>query len=197
MKIERMIPTVGSLLLGTALLTGCSEPDQPAAVSGSPPGEGVPAALPAPAAAVELTAPVELSLEERRQPMTAETSCNLERVNKIVFTGSVIEISKSGGEVRVSGWVADQVARGVPASADVRMVGVQDNRAWKLGVKTGVARGDVVKLLGGEGAYINAGYGVSADFSAMPTGSYRMYTVFNGSDGLKVCDNGRSITLTD
>jgi hypothetical protein len=194
MKIDRMIASAGSLLLGSLLLSGCSEPSQPAAVTEPPAAE---AASTPPAVVDDSVAPAELSLDERRLPMVAVTSCNLERANKVVFSGAPLEVSKSGGPVRVSGWIADQAAGSVPAKGDLRMVGVQDNRAWKFGVETGGNRGDVVKLLGGEAAYASSGFGATVDFSGMPSGSYRMYTVFTGSDGLKVCDNGRSITLTE
>lgn len=194
MKIDRMIANAGSLLLASVLLSGCSEPSQPAAVTEPTSGKE---ALTAPPTTNDLIVPAELSQDERRLPMVAVTSCNLERVNKIVFSGTPLEVSKANGPARVSGWVADQGARTVPASGDLRMVGVQDNRAWKFGVRTGGNRDDVVKLLGGEAVYANAGYGGTVDFSDMPSGSYRMYAVFTGSDGLKVCDNGRSITLTE
>ena len=194
MKNTNSLVRGGTILLLGSMLFGCTEPGKPP-VNSSPdaPRPADPqAAAPAP---TDSLAPVEVPLEERRAKLLPEKNCNLERADNKVFTGAPIEVSKASGQVRVSGWLANGQTAAVPAEAELRLVSGADNRAWKVAIKTGGKRDDVVKLLGGDPGYASSGFVVTVSVSSLPMGPYRMYTVFNESGSLKACDNGRSILI--
>ena len=172
-----------------SLLSACDDGSRPA-VDFSP----TPASSPAPAAPRIGNRPAELSLQERRLPLTSVRECNLERANGTVFTGTPLPVARSASLV-LSGWVVDAQRNSVPATVDVRLVGNTDNRAWKAQAHTGGRRDDVMKLLGGNAAYASPGFSVTLDPSALPPGTYRAYVVFDGGSGGKSCDNGRAITI--
>ena len=173
----------------SALLAGCDDSSRTAA-DFSP----IPASTSAPVAGHIGDRPTELSLRERRLPLTSVRECNLERVNGKIFTGTPVTVERSASVV-LSGWVVDAARTTVPADLAVRLVGMSDNRAWKVSAHTGGRREDVRKLLGGNAAYANAGFAATLDPSALPPGTYRAYVVFDGGSGTRSCDNGRGITI--
>lgn len=178
------------LLLAMSLLSACNDNSNPA-VDFAPPAGSTSANANAPRIG---NRPAELSLEERRQPLTPVRECNLERVNGTVFAGAPVTVARNASVV-LSGWVADVQGGNVPATLDVRLVGSADNRAWKVQAHTGGRRDDVKALLGGNAAYASPGFAVTLDPSALPPGSYRTYVVFAADSGAKSCDNGRALTL--
>ena len=191
-------PSVASVL-SAALLAGCSEPQQP--VPAGAPEESSPQVAAHTQAAMDSAfagiAPTELNIDERRLGLTPDKACNLERANGTVFSGTPVEVSKSAPGLSLSGWVANKDQRTVPAAVDLRLISIDDNRAWKVGLKTGGKRDDVVALLGGDQAFANAGYSVSMTIAPLPVGTYRLYSVFGEAGALKVCDNGRSIVVKE
>lgn len=193
-----VFPSVATIL-SIALLAGCSEPQQPATAGA--PDENAPQAAAQNQAAADAAfaaiAPTELSLAERRLVMTPDKACNLERANGTVFSGTPIEVSKGAPTLTLSGWVANKDQREVPGEVDLRLISIDDNRAWKVQVKTGGKRDDVIALLGGDQVFANAGYTATMSIAKLPVGTYRMYTVFGDANALKVCDNGRSVLVKE
>lgn len=190
---SRALPFSMALLsLATlSLLAACNDHSNPN-VDFSPPANS--STAPAAAAAPTGTRPTELTLQERKLPLTSVRDCNLERANGKVFSGTPMTVARDASVV-LSGWVADVQGGNVPATLDVRLVGNTDNRAWKAQAHTGGRRDDVKALLGGNAAFASPGFSVTLDASALPPGSYRAYVVFDGGAGMKSCDNGRAITF--
>ena len=93
--------------------------------------------------------------------------------------------------------MADRELGSIPGEAELRLISATDNRAWEAKVSPALPRADVQKLLGGNVAYANPGYSVTLDVSGLPSGRYRLYTVFPSSDELRACDNGRVISITN
>lgn len=195
MKNTNALVRGGTVLLLSAMMFGCTEPGKPPAnPSPDAPKPADPQAATSAAAPDSLT-PVEVPLEERRMTLVPEKNCNLERANTKVFTGIPIDVSKGSGPMLVSGWVANGQSASVPAQAELRLVSGTDSRAWKVSVKTGGKRDDVVKLLGGDSGYAGTGFVATVSVANLPVGQYRMYAVYTEAGSLKVCDNGRSILL--
>jgi len=184
-------PSIAALsLLAMSLLSACNEHSNPSVDFSPPPGATTANANP-----VRIgERPAELSLAERRQPLTPVRDCNLERVNGTVFSGSPVTVARDASVV-LSGWVADVQGGNVPATLDLRLVGSADNRAWKVQAHAGGRRDDVKALLGGNAAYASPAFAVTLDPSALPPGTYRAYVVFASGSEMKSCDNGRSIAL--
>jgi hypothetical protein len=176
-------------LAASLLLAACNDNSSPTADFSPTPGSA-----PAPATPRLGNRPTELSLEERRMPLTAARECNLERVNGAIFSGTPVTVARSASVV-LSGWVVDAEHTNVPATLAVRLVGNTDNRAWKAEAHTGGHREDVKTLLGGNAAYASPGFSVTIDPSALPPGTYRAYVVFDGGSGARSCDNGRAVTI--
>lgn len=191
-KDSLAIAVVAALI--TLGLAACSEPDRPANPQAPTTPAAAGASVPQPAAPVGV-APTEIQLDERKLPLKPAKRCNLERANGTVFSGTPIEVSKSVPVLKFSGWVANSDSSSIPTDAHIRMVSIDDNRAWKVPFKTGGSRDDVVKLLGGDTAFANAGYSVNVDISNLPTGTYRLYAVFQEAGSLQACDNGRSVAV--
>lgn len=188
----------GATLLFGVLLLGCSEPSAPPV---NPPTNDPihERAQPADAGISDTAAmsPAELTAAERNIPLLPGKDCNLERVNDEVFAGIPIKVPAGSTQVSVSGWLADTESANIPERAQLRLVSDQDHRAWKVDFNTGRKREDVLKLLGGNPSYSGAGFMVPLSVANLPTGTYRVYTVFKADDNLKVCDNGRSIALEE
>lgn len=185
----RRLSLVVLSLAVSSLLAACNNGSRPAADFSA-----APASVKAPATPRIGDRPTELSLQERKLPLTSVRECNLERVNGKVFTGTPVAVAR-GASVVLSGWVVDAQRTSVPATLAVRLVGMTDNRAWKAEAHTGARRDDVKTLLGGNAAYASPGFAVTLDPSALPPGTYRAYVVFDGGSGTKSCDNGRGITI--
>lgn len=138
--------------------------------------------------------PTELSQQERSLALSPVSECNLERLDGERFAGVPIKVQPTD-TMNLVGWVADSTSQTVPESFELRMIGVDSNRAWKVQGHTGDARQDVQELLGGAAGYANPGFSVEVTPAPLPHDTYRMYVVFPGTSGLLSCDNGRSVTI--
>ena len=180
-----------SLIPALLLLAACSEPNPPAQADDA---AAAPAASnPATDAAFGSVPLVELTYDQRREPLLPAKDCNLERADGAVFTGEPARIA-AGSALQLSGWVADRAAGTVPKEAYVRLVGA-DSRVWRVAVQPQLKRADVQALLGGDDAFASAGYSATLDTARLPAGNYRMYTVYQGTGGLMACDNGRALVI--
>jgi hypothetical protein len=187
-----------SVLLMTALLTGCNEPKAPAA--GETPSAGPAAASTAvtPAAvAVDPTLLVELSINQGRAVAAPAKNCNIESVGGNKFTAGTVDVQKGAPAVQINGWVADVDQHAVPATAYLQLDSADKAHRWRLPITTGVKRKDVVKNLGDDQAYLGAGYSAMANVGALPVGSYHTFIVFGDVGAVKACDNGRTIAVKE
>ena len=192
-------PTGRRLLLAVCLaglcLQGCSEPGNPASqpVAAVPPtSESQPPAAPESQA---VPTPIQLSHEERKAPLDAVTTCNLERGAGAVFSHTPMDVGSVKGQVSFSGWVADESSRHVPPIVDIRLVAIDGSHAWRVPASTGLERNDIVSLLGGDTAFSRAGFSTEANLGELPPGTYRLYLVFDSAGALRVCDNGRAVVV--
>jgi len=174
--------------LATALLLcACKEPSKPADFAAEPDQAAI-------KAAPQGVAPVEVLAEEAKQPLAPVKECNLERANGQTFGAQPVAVA-ADATITLTGWLADAAARRAPGTFEVRMVHQGESHNFKVPAKTGGARPDVRTLLGGDAGFSSTGYSLAINPSALPTGPYRLYVVFQGADGLKVCDNGRAIEI--
>ncbi|KGQ20804.1 hypothetical protein LF41_11 [Lysobacter dokdonensis DS-58] len=119
--------------------------------------------------------------------------CNIERIDPGTFGPTPLPISKAK-PVRVVGWFADTELKVVPATVELRLV--DDQHAWKIAVTPNLPRSDVQGVLGGDTAYAATGYAAVVDFSTVPDGTYRLFTVFTRQRQASfACDNGRQVTI--
>ena len=187
-----------SVLLMTALLTGCN--DKAPATSETPtttPAAASTAIAPPPAVVVDPTLLVELSLAERRAVTTPAKTCNIETVGGNKFTAGTVEVQKGAPALQINGWVADADQHAVPAGAYLQFDSADKAHSWRLPIKTGAKRKDVVKNMGGDEAYLTAGYSAMANLGTLASGSYHTFIVFGDVGALKACDNGRTISIKE
>jgi hypothetical protein len=189
--VSRRVLALSAIATACAL-SACKEPQKPADFAPSP-GEAATTVAPA-AGSPLVNAPVELTYEQRRTTVSAGGRCNLERVNGAKFAGAPVPVSK-GSPVQLGGWIADADAKSVPSTFDVRLVSAADQRTWRVASQAGESRPDVQKLLGGDAALAGTGYASEFDVSALPNGTYRLYTVFVKNAATLACDNGRAIVI--
>lgn len=151
-----------------------------------------------PTKAVEVVAgidPTVLVAAERKRPLVAVTSCNLERLNGQPFTAVPGEVSAGADQFRLSGWVADIQRGTVPQTAEIRLDNVAAAKIWRVRTDVTVKREDVQALLGGTPEFERPGFSAVINTGELESGTYRAYLVFADGNELKVCDNGRRVTV--
>lgn len=199
------LPQRACVLLIAVLLSGCNDQKSPAADDvatvgmATPPAPVKPTAMsPSEKTGAGPIGPVELSLAERQVALTPAKTCNIERIDGKKFSSAPIDVRKSSAVTTLTGWVADVDQHSVPTSADLRFfLGSDKPHVWKVTIQPNVKRNDVVKSLGGDNAFTNSGFSVIVDVRELPLGDYRVFMVFGDRGALKVCDNGRVISVKD
>ena len=180
------------LVLSIACALGaCKEPQPTADFTPDPAAAATTAA---PAAGAIATAPVELTLDERRASLLPGGRCNIEYVNGAKFVGQPVNVSK-GAPMQLRGWIADVDAKSVPAGFELRLVNTGDQRTWRVAGNAGEARSDVQAMLGGDAALAATGFMLESDLAALPDGAYRAYLVFAKNGASLACDNGRAVVV--
>ena len=198
LKSFRSLGGVASTLLFSVLSVGCSDKEAPTSASLEKPQPATSSAAPT-TEATQLESSqgmTELSAKDRLEPMVKSGECNLERAGNEKFSRDAMEIAKANGPVLLEGWIVDVASRNVPARIFVRLRSSDKKRTWQTTATTGIKRASLASWLGDPVAYELAGYAASADVSALPNDSYRIYVAYRDQSAvLKYCGNGRVIKL--
>lgn len=186
MPMRRLLPL--SVVAVACTLAACKEPTP--TMDFTPPRTN--ATIARAAGGANFEAPSEVP-PHQRAIAGAGGRCNIERVNGAGFTGQPLKVSREA-PVRVVGWIVDDQAQSVPRMVELRFA--MGDRLWKATVPVDVARRDVQALLGGAPAFANTGHASVLDLSALPAGTYRVYTAFQRKGVTWACDNGRVLDIT-
>lgn len=181
---------------GALALTSCQQPVPQAPEAASEASRP----LPAPVAASEAvekppqnSAPSLAIAPPDQRPPKAARMCNIEALNGQPFGGE--PLSATVGVLEVSGWVGDETTRTVPADPELRLEVKDDStKAWRIAVKPGITREDVVAA-SGEAGLRESGFSVSVPAGGLMPGVYHMYIAYSSGAERYVCDNGRLVEL--
>lgn len=196
MNIERFVPfthrgaaAASVLLLGIATLAGCkpTEPEHQAPIT-----TAVSAAAPATPAGevpgVLIPAPIEVD----RNPLT---TCNIETVNEVHFSGKPIPV-KADGAFMLGGFLFDAETKSVPDNIRMRLVGPDQQHAWETPVEGRMDRPGLPEYLKiGDWAF-RSGFMQQVRTDGLAVGKYHLEVSFIRDGKRFVCDNGRDVLVT-
>jgi len=170
-------------LFASLALVGCHEPAGQSTASSETASATVPQA-PANAA----TATDRLSAYTPVSKVSGLSTCNLERVDDLVFQAKPIERSTTQAH-SFSGWIA---APSLNAPTFwLRFDDKQANRRLQVRLNPTGAREDVAELIGK--AALNSGFKVSLPGDSLPVGKYHVYLAAQSGGITYICDNGRYV----
>lgn len=184
-----------ALLAMTLSLAACQEPNQPAPAPAAPAATAEPGPAPAPPATPGLAAPgfVELDEAARLRELGVLQACNLEAV---AGEGEPAFTARRGGDMTVTGWVANASADGPAGMPVLRLTRTDGPGVWELALATGEDRPDVAQALSAPGLAAAGFRGVHA-VGELPAGTYSLVLVDKTEPLWRACDNGRVLRVLE
>jgi len=182
----KFVFSTGVAIIATLILVGCNEPGSQSATNGN----SVPASAKVPHHA-DGSDPA-LQVYTPGVKMDSFTSCNLERVDDIVFQATPVKRAVSYAQ-SFSGWVA-QPKLDKPAYS----LHFDDNQAkhyFQISLIPSVDRPDVIAIAGNQMLPRNSGFNARLRANALPAGRYHIYLVATEGSTSYSCDNGREIVV--
>lgn len=121
--------------------------------------------------------------------------CNLESQDGKPWEQEAVVLARVA-PVQVVGWVVDAQLGRVPDVAYLRAEAEAGGAAsWVAPLRPVLERPDVVSYLGGNAAFLRAGFSGAVNVQALPAGTYRLHLVHNIDGQATLCDNGRRIVV--
>ncbi|MFZ5697830.1 MAG: hypothetical protein ACOY9J_03760 [Pseudomonadota bacterium] len=121
--------------------------------------------------------------------------CNLESQNSKPWGQEALVLERAA-LVQIVGWVVDARLGRVPDVVYLRAEAEAGGASsWMAPLRPALERPDVVSYLGGNVAFLRAGFSGAVDVQALPAGTYRLHLVHNIDGQTTLCDNGRRIVV--
>lgn len=121
--------------------------------------------------------------------------CNLESQNSKPWGQEAIVLARAT-LAQIVGWVVDARLGRVPDVVYLRAEAEAGGTgSWVAPLRPVLERPDVVSYLGGNAAFLRAGFSGAVNVQALPAGTYRLHLVHNIDGQVTLCDNGRRIVV--
>lgn len=174
------------------LLSACkqSAPSQEPAVEVAAPAEEAPSPVDAQPASAGADTLRKLSEAEVTEALSPSTFCNVEFLDGQLFSGQ--DLKAGGGvEATVSGWVGDEVTKGLPTNPMLRFEKADDKtQVWEVPLNLGLKREDVAAALSSPGV-VDAGFSRKFQTSELGAGRYHVLLTYQATGKWYGCDSGR------
>lgn len=184
-----------TIVAAAVMLAGCQQASQ-APVDPTPaPAVAVPAApteVPAPTSEAPRVASLrKLEASEVLEPLAPSAFCTLDFLDGQPFIGQDL---RAGSDIaKISGWVGDEVTRGLPADPMLRFEAAEDKtQVWEFPVTLGLKREDVATAMSAPGV-LDSGFSQDFPLSSLPAGRYHLFISYVSSAQQYGCDVGRYI----
>lgn len=121
--------------------------------------------------------------------------CNLESQDGKPWGQEAVVLARAV-PVQAVGWVVDARLGRVPDVVYLRAEAEEGGAgSWVAPLRPVLERPDVVSYLGGNAAFLRAGFSGAVNVQALPAGTYRLHLVHNIDGRATLCDNGRRIVV--
>lgn len=121
-------------------------------------------------------------------------SCVIAAVNGENFANQTVDVDR-GTVIGLGGWLANERNRTIGRHAWIVLDGEGGLPSLQAPIVLRDKRPDVQQALGGARGYAYAGFIVDISSSAMATGVYHAYIVFESRGIYYTCDNGRHLRI--
>lgn len=131
-----------------------------------------------------------LSEAEAIEALSPSTFCNIEFLDGQLFTDQDLRAS-GGEEATVSGWVGDEVTKGLPTNPMLRFEKAGNKmQVWEVPLSLGLKREDVAAAHSSPGV-VDAGFSRKFPVSKLGADRYHVLLTYQASGKRYGCDSGR------
>jgi hypothetical protein len=178
------------LLIGSALLGACREPNAPAPAAVATPSVTPAGAAPA-TAALPAGTPTPVA-EGAQTELKPGQLCNLEFIDGAPFTA---QPSATTGRFQLRGWLGD-LSGTVPGATALILASSNVGARFSLPIAFTIARPDVVQAFPGKAGLAQSGFQTDVDLSTLPPADYHLYLTYSVAGVNYACDNGRHVAYS-
>ena len=135
---------------------------------------------------------VNMTSDMSHEVMVPGGKCNIEKINNAQL-GSDSYPANHETQLKISGWMVDDVGRRLPSSAIIRFK--SPDHVYYYETYLSVTRQDVIDHHKLSQSLLTSGFEFSIIGNAMEKGDYSLVLILKFNDLIYVCDNGRKVDI--